>query len=107
MKLQVLGSDIEADLLLSASTDFSVFDNNIKNSNIFGNIIYSCDNTHTNRYLRSLSDYEKKDALLNPKKYLLNVECDGDEYDFEQLFDYEYNDFYISVDDEYSMLIYY
>ena len=107
VRVQMLEKDTYADIILSASTDFSVFGENMKKVAIFDNIIYSDDTTHTNRTLRALNSDEKKTIFDYPEKYFELIHVNGEQMEFSDFFREKYTDFYISVDDEYSMLIYY
>lgn len=108
VRIQMLKKDICADIILCASTDFSLFGENLKRINIFDHVIYSDDTTHTNRALRALDTEKKKTVFDHPEDYFELIHVNEKEMKAEDFFrDREYNEFYISVDDEYSMLIYY
>lgn len=107
VRVQMLEKDIYADIILCASTDFSVFGENLKEEGIFNHVIYSDDTTRTNRAIRALGEFEKSEIFDNPEKYFTPIHVNGNQMEFGEFFIEDYSDFYISVDDEYSMLIYY
>lgn len=96
IKLTLL-PDVDADVVLNQSTDFSLLVEPLRQANIFKNIFFSSDTILENRAFRELPDEEKKKISKSPKKHHI----------FDLKLTKDYTDFYFAVEDEYCKLLYY
>ena len=96
IKINIL-KDLEADLILNSSTNFTKIEKRLKDSGIFDRVAIMEDDLEDNRNFRKLNMQQKSEWVENIESNLVDFPFDGTIY----------TDYYIAVNDEYNTFVYY